>query len=285
VSSAALAITRRIGYRGGAALPLLFGAAAMTAGLALDGPLRAAVELPLALLLPGTSILAAARGDRPARPASDVGLALVFSFAAWILIALTCFVIAQPFTTTAVIAGADVIIVGAAVVCLARGTPLTTLAGSAATRVPAAQLLVYALAVIAVIGIVGFASRETPEPAPYQQQYTEIALAGRWADVRSAIAVIDGAGPVSVEISVANHTHTAKTYEIAPVMRDAGWGVRTIELAAGSSWRGLVSGRVPKGGCLHRLLVTVRPTDAATPVGSVTLWFQNGRKLPKKCRP
>ena len=67
--------TRVSAIAGGAALPLLAGAAVMTAGLALDGPLRAAIELPLALLLPGASILAAARGSRPARPASDVGLA------------------------------------------------------------------------------------------------------------------------------------------------------------------------------------------------------------------
>jgi hypothetical protein len=281
----ALAITRRLGYRGGAALPLLTGAAAMTAGLALDGPLRAAVELPLALLLPGTSVLAAARGDRPARPASDVGLALVFSFAAWIVIALVCFVIAQPFTTAAVIVGADLIVVAAAAVCLARGTPLTTIAGSGAARMPAGQLLIYALAIVSVIGVVAFATRSSPAPAPHSQQYTEIALAGRWADVRSTVAVIGGARPVSVEISVANHTHAPKTYKVVPVMRGSSWGIRSFELAPGSSWRGLVSGRVPEGGCLHRLLVRVRESGATKAIGSVTLWFQNGRKLPRKCRP
>ena len=84
----------------------------MTAGLALDGPLRAAVELPLALLLPGAAVLAAARGARPARPASDAGLAVVLSFAVWILIALGCYIAAQPLTTAAIIVGADLVIAG-----------------------------------------------------------------------------------------------------------------------------------------------------------------------------
>jgi len=285
MSTPAMTLSRRHGYRGGAALPLLACAALMTAGLAVDGPLRAAIELPLALLLPGASVLAAARGRRPARPATDVGLAVVLSFAAWILIALTCYVLAQPFTTTAVIAGGDIVVVASALVCLARGAPLATLTGSADRRVPAGQLLLYALAVAAVIGVVAVATRSAPEPAPYTQSYSEIALAGRWADVRSPVAVISRAGPVSVELSVANHTQATKAYRVVPVMREANWSARTFELAPGASWRGLVRGTVPEGGCLHRLLVSVREAGAAKPIGSVTLWFQNGRKLTGKCSP
>jgi hypothetical protein len=283
VSTPAFARARGAGYRGGAALPLLLGACAMTAGLALEGPLRAAIELPLALLLPGTSILVAARGARPARPASDVGLALVLTFAAWILIALTCYVAGQPFTTTAIVIGANLIVGSAAAVCLARGTPLTTLTGSTAGRAFPAPLLIFALAVFAVVGVIAAATRSVGAPAPYVQPYSEIALAGQWADVRSVVAVSKGAGPVPVELTVANHTQGAKTYEVVPVMHDASWGARTIELAAGATWRGFVSGRVPRGGCLHRLLVTVGEVGAQKPVGSVTLWFQNGTKLTGKC--
>lgn len=283
MSSAGVALTRRLGYRGGAALPLLAGAGAMTAGLALEGPLRAAVELPLALLLPGAAILVAARGARPARPASDVGLALVLSFATWMAIALGCHILQQLYTTTAVIVGADLVVVACAAICLLRGTPLTTLTGSAAGRVPGAQLLAYALAVVAVIGIVAVATRSGPPPAPYAGPYTEIALAGPWASVRSAVAVTGGSGPVSVELSVANHTDSVKTYEVVPVMRGSRWEPQTFALEPGASWRGVVRGTVPAGGCLHRLLVTVGEAGASKTTGSVTLWFQNGKKLSGKC--
>jgi hypothetical protein len=285
MSSPAMALTRRFGYRGGAALPLLACAAIMTAGLALTGPLRAAIELPLALLLPGASVLAAARGSRPARPTSDVGLAVVLSFAVWILIAMTCYVVSQAFTTTAVIVGADLIVVASAAVCIARGAPLATLAGSAAGRMPVAQLLAFALAVLAVVAIVAGATRELNSPEPSTQPYTEIALAGQWAGVQSVVSVKGGTAAVSVELAVANHTPSVKSYRLVPAMRAAHWGTRTFELAPGESWRGRVTGTIPKGGCLHRLLVSVHEAAARTPVGSVTLWFQNGTKLPGRCTP
>jgi hypothetical protein len=255
----------------------------MTAGLAVHGPLRAAIELPLALLLPGASMLAAARGRRPARPATDVALAVVLSFAAWILIALTCYVLAQPFTTTAIIVGADLIVLLSAAVCIARAAPLTTLVGTTVGRVPTMQLLSFALAILAVVGIVAGATRELSAPEPHIQPYTEIALAGNWAGVQSSVAVTGGTPLVSVELTVANHTHAPKTYRLVPAMRDARWDTRTFELAAGERWRGSVSGTIPKGGCLHRLLVSVHETGAGAPVGSVTLWFQHGTKLPGRC--
>ena len=179
MSTPAMSLTRRHGYRGGAALPLLACAALMTAGLAVDGPLRAAIELPLALLLPGASVLAAARGRRPARPATDVGLAVVLSFAAWILIALTCYVLAQPFTTAAVIIGANLIVLVSAAACVAQAAPLSTLVGTTVGRVPAMQLLTFALAILAVVGIVAGATRELSAPEPHTQPYTEVALAGQ----------------------------------------------------------------------------------------------------------
>ena len=278
-----MTLTRRHGYRGGAALPLLAGAALMTAGLAVDGPLRAAIELPLALLLPGASVLAAARGRRPARPAIDVGLAVVLSFAAWILIGLTCYVLAQPFTTAAVILGANLIVLVSAAVCVARAAPLSTLVGTTVGRVPTMQLLTFALAILAVVGIVAGATRELSAPEPHSQPYTEVALAGNWAGVQSSVRGHGThAAGLGREISVANHTHAPRTYRVVPAMRDARWGTQTFELAAGEKWRGSVSGTIPKGGCLHRLLVSVHETGAPAPVGSVTLWFQNGTKLPGK---
>lgn len=283
MSTPAMSLTRRHGYRGGAALPLLAGAALMTAGLAVDGPLRGAIELPLALLLPGASVLAAARGRRPARPATDVGLAVVLSFAAWILIALTCYVLAQPFTTAAVIIGANLIVLVSAAACVAQAAPLSTLVGTTVGRVPTMQLLTFALAILAVVGIVAGATRELSAPEPHTQPYTEVALAGNWAGVQSSVAVKGSKPRVSVEISVANHTHAPRTYRVVPAMRDARWGTQTFELAAGEKWRGSVSGTIPKGGCLHRLLVSVHETGAPAPVGSVTLWFQNGTKLPGRC--
>ena len=103
----------------------------------------------------------------------------------------------------------------------------------------------------------------SPPPAPYTQPYTEIALAGQWADVQSAVAVTRRAAPVSVELSVANHTSASKTYELVPAMRDARWGIRTFELGRGRELaRPRPRQRCRAGGCLHRLLVSVHETGA-----------------------
>ena len=168
--------------------------------------------------------------------------------------------------------------------CLARGLPLTTLVGSAERRVPVAQLLVYALAVAAV-----HAGRRIRDPLGAATGSVPAAVHARWPSPGSgrrsgsAVAVTSGAGPVAVEISVANHSNTVKDYEVVPAMRDARWGVRTFDLAPGATWRGDVRGRVPKGGCLHRLLVSLRESGASKPIGSLTLWFHNGVKLTGKC--
>jgi hypothetical protein len=280
MSTQSLAFRRRLGYRAGAALPLLAGAAAMTAGLALHGPVRAVVELPLALFLPGASVIAALRGARPARPATDAGLAVVVSFAVWIVISLASFALAQPLTTTAFIVGADLVVCASAAVCAVRRTPLTTLVGTDARRAPVIQLLLVAAVAGACCAAVALGSSDTRPPAPY----SEVALAGQWAAVGSAVSVTPGAH-VAVDVAVSNHTGAPKIYEVVPEMAGARWSARSFELAPGTSWRGTVNGVVTRGGCLHRLLVSVREDGAAAPVGSVTLWFQNGPRLPKKCRP
>jgi len=252
----------------------------MTAALALDGPLRAVVELPLVLLLPGTSILAALRGVGPARPASDVGLAVVLSFAAWILISLAAFAVGQPLTTTVFIVGSNVVVGVSAVICAVRRAPLTTIVGSDARRGQVALVLLAAVAVAGCCAAVAIGASDTRAPSPY----SEVALAGQWAGVSSVVSVTRGA-PVSVDLVVANHTSGTRSYTVVPAMSGARWTVRTVRLDPGMTWRGSVRGTVPVGGCLHRLLVTVNESGAAAPVGTVTLWFQNGTRLPKACRP
>jgi hypothetical protein len=280
VSTHAATSMRRYGYRAGAALPLLAAAAVMTAGLGLQGPLRAVVELPLALVLPGAAILAAARGSRPARPASDIGLAVVFSFAAWILITLVCFIFNQTLTTTAYIVAADALVAASAAVCLRRRTPVATLVGAGASRGRITQLVLFALTAGICIGVIAIGTRSGPAPQPY----TQLTLVGQWANLKSSVAVTPGA-KVAVPVSVSNHTGAPQTYLVVPTMRGADWSTRTVELLPGATWRGEVQGTVPRGGCLHRLLVEVRESSVAAPIGNVTVWFQNGTTLPKKCTP
>ena len=124
--------------------------------------------------------------------------------------------LAQPFTTAAVIIGADLIVLVSAAVCIARAAPLTTLVGTTVGRMPAMQLLTFALAILAVVGIVAGAARELGAPEPYTQPYTEVALAGNWAGVQSSVAGHGATPQVSVEISVANHTHATRTYRAGP---------------------------------------------------------------------
>jgi hypothetical protein len=252
----------------------------MTAGLSLHAPLRAIIELPLAFVLPGASVIVAVRGSRPARPATDVGLAIVVSCAVWMLIALTCFVLRQPLTTAAFMVGIDLIVAAAAAVCVARAVPLTALTGITAARSQGVRLLLFVLAVAACGGTVALGARVVPAPAPY----SEIALAGQWADLASSVAVRPGT-PAAVEVRVANHTAGRQSYSIVPTMRGTRWPAQSFSLAAGESWDGHVRGIVPPGGCLHRLSIVLRQTGVRSKVGSVTVWLQNGTKLLPGCTP
>ena len=266
--------------RWGAAVALLVAGAIMNAALQLDGPARVAIELPLALVLPGAAVIAAARGSRPARPASDIGLAIVLSFATWIFVALVCFVFEQPLTTTAFVMGCNAVVLAAAVVCAVRAVPLSTLAGVPSGRDQRLRFVLFVLAFGACGATVAFGARVAPAPAPY----SELALAGRWAHVASSVAVRPGK-PVDVDIAVSNHTAATRTYVVTSKMQGATWKPRSFLLAPGATWRGQVSGLVPRGGCLHRLSVALGDPATESVVGTLTVWLQNGMQLPARCTP
>jgi hypothetical protein len=280
MSTALYVSARTAGSRLGAAGVLLLGAALMNAGLLLAGPARAAIELPLAMVLPGAGVIAAARGSRPARPASDIGLAIVLSFAVWISVALACFVLRQRLTTAAFVVGGDLVMLASIATCVVRAAPLSTLVGAASTRDQRLRFALFALAAAGCGGTVALGAYAAPTPAPYSQ----IALAGPWAHVASAVAVQPGR-PVAVDVVVSNHTAATRTYVVAPVMQGAAWKARNVALDPGESRHVELRGRVPRGGCLHRLSVVLHDPPTGSVVGSLTLWLQNGKRLPAGCTP
>jgi hypothetical protein len=157
---------------------------------------------------------------------------------------------------------------------------MATLVGAGTSRRRITQLVLFALTAGICIGVIAIGTRSGPAPQPY----TQLTLVGQWANLKSSVAVTPGA-KVAVPVSVSNHTDAPQTYLVVPTMRGADWATRTVELLPGATWRGEVQGTVPRGGCLHRLLVEVRESSVAAPIGNVTVWFQNGTTLPKKCTP
>ncbi len=263
------------------AVLLLLAAVLMTAATQLPSPLRAIVSLPIALLAPGAALLVLLRGRFGADDEPDVGtdaaLCVVLSFVAWVLIALGLYVAGQRLRTPAVVAAGDaVILLGAvaAAVRARRGQPLRAWRDGVVTPILlAATVALAALAVVVALRLV---------PANPTTPYSSIALGGAWANIDTAVYARP-AQKVDVEVQVANHTHRRRSYVVKALMTKSGWTGAQVTLEPGATWTGIVSGHVPKGGCLHRLAVALFEKGSANRIGTLTLYLQSRRPLPKAC--
>jgi uncharacterized membrane protein len=260
---------------------LVLAAVLMTAATQLPSPLRAIVSLPIALLAPGAALLVLLRGRFGADDELDVGtdaaLCVVLSFVAWVLIALGLYAAGQRLRTPAVVAAGDALIVLGAVGAAVRGRrrqPLRAWQDGVVTPILlAATVGAAALAVVVAIHVV---------PANPGSPYSSIALGGAWANIDTAVYA-KPARRVDVEIQVANHTHRRRSYVVNAVMKKSSWTGDQVTLSPGQTWTGVVSGHVPKGGCLHNLAISLSEKGAAKPIGTLTLYLQSRRPLPRGC--
>lgn len=261
---------------------LVAAAVAMTAATALTTPLRAVLTLPIALVAPGAAIVLAARGRSASQDlGTDIALAVVLSFATWVLVALLLFVCSIRLETRSVVASGDIVIVSAAALAhvrLRRVPPRFAPRSPASARPPLLLAAAIAAAVAVIVGLPHLLPTHAPAP------YSSVSLAGDWARVSSPIRV--GAGRrVVVPVEVDNRTRVSHSYVLRPSMKGATWRGQRIVLRPGASWIGAVSGRVPAGGCLRRLAIELAERGARDPVGTLSIWFQSARKLSRRCSP
>ncbi|MDX6594387.1 MAG: hypothetical protein QOJ13_3583 [Gaiellales bacterium] len=239
-------------------------------------PARAMVAVPALLLLPGYATVVALRlnAAKQSDSAQTMLMSLVASMAVIPILLLGLHGVGMPLVSGAILP------VLAGYCCVAA-----LLGGRRAARPQAADgtLIatggrIVAVALLAAM-IIGVGLRTLPGTP--DARYTSLALGGTWSQVSTPTFAPAGK-PTGVTVTVANHSDAAKRYLLEPAMDGGTWKSRTITVAAGATWTGDVTGTVPAGGCLHRLLVGLSSKNDR--IGGLTVWFQSRRTLPDSCQ-
>jgi uncharacterized membrane protein len=273
---------------------LLVALGVMNLGVLVPLPaLRAALTLPLALLVPGYAVLMAAFGHRPRR---DAPLTLVFtvvlSMATYPLVALALSAAAIPIRTGSVMLSTDglvALLVAVAVLRTRRerriiGVFVVPFVTTAELRSPwngaRGGVLVAALMASAIAAL---AAALPLWPAPTDQPYTQFYLAGSWAHL-SAMVQVRPNQRLAVELGITNQTHRRQSYQIVPRLDGGpGWPGRTVTVPDGRSWRGSLDGDVPPDGCVHRLSIALHVGRNGKALSLLTLWVRGARNTARSC--
>jgi uncharacterized membrane protein len=258
--------------------------------------LRAAVALPLALLVPGCAVMLAVFGLRPRRDAvPTLAFTVLLSMATYPLVALALYAAAIPIRIGSVMVSTDGIVallVAVAVLRMRRRGPPTDISVApviTATVVhsPWSGARGGVRFAVLVAGIIAALAGAMPLlPAPTDQPYTQFYLAGSWAHL-GAIVRARSHQKLVVDLGIVNQTHRLQTYRIVPRL-DGGpdWAGRVVPVPDGRSWTGSLDGDVPPDGCVHRLSIALRGGGNTTALQPLTLWVRSapGRLSPAACR-
>ncbi len=251
------------------------GALVLVAGAALPQPLRALLTLPALLLVPGYATLLVLRlSARGTDAATTLVTSLVVSMAVIPLAAMALDLAGHP-------AGGAWILGAVAAYSLVAALASPRLGTAAAPLDRRLLRGLGALAVLAALTAAVIAAGVRLLPGEPPERYTMVGLAGRLATVDGPVRTAAGR-PLRVPLTITNRTGRPVVYTIAPRMRGGSWQHRRVRVADGATWRGGVSGTVPAGGCLHRLLVAV--DGGGVDIDGPIVWVQTGRTLPADCR-
>jgi uncharacterized membrane protein len=282
-----------------AALPLparllLVALGVMNLGVLVPLPaLRAALTLPLALLVPGYAVMMAVFGHRARRDAPlTLAFTVLLSMATYPLVALALSAAAIPIRTGSVMLSTDgfvALLVAMAVLRTRRerrptgvsGVPFVTTTGLRSPWNGACGGVLFAALV--AIGIAALAAALSPWPAPTDQPYTQFYLAGSWAHL-STIVRARSHQKLVVDVGITNQTHRRQRYQIVPRLDGGpGWPGRAVTVPAGRSWTGSMSGYVPADGCVHRLSIALRMGRNGKALSPLTLWVRGAPDTARSC--
>ena len=258
--------------------------------------LRAAVTLPLALLVPGYAVMMAAFGHRSRHDAvTALAFAVLLSMATYPLVALALYAAALPIRTGSVIVSTDglvTLLVVVAVLRMRRKGPPTDSSGepiitATAVHSPWNRARGGVLFASLVAGVIAALAGAMPLlPTPTDQPYTQFYLAGSWAHL-GAIVRARSHQKLVVDLGIINQTHRGQRYRIVPRLDGGpGWPERTVTVPDGRSWTGSLDGDVPQDGCVHRLSIVLRVGRNGKALSPLTLWVRGapGRLSPTACR-
>jgi uncharacterized membrane protein len=256
--------------------------------------LRAAVTLPLALLVPGYAVMMAAFGHRPRRDASlTLAFIVLLSMATYPLVALALSAAAIPIRTGSVMLSTDGLVAFLVVVAVVRGrrerrTSIVSVVPFVTTivlRSPWSGARGGVLFAALVAGVIATLAGTTPLlPAPTDQPYTQFYLAGSWAHL-STIVRARSHQKLVVDVGITNQTHRQQSYQIVPRLDGGtGWPGRVVTVPDGRTWTGSLDGDVPQDGRVHRLSIVLRVGRNGTALSPLTLWVHAAPGRPAPCR-
>jgi hypothetical protein len=255
--------------------------------------IRAAIVLPVAMLAPGYAIATLVMGRRGlGDPALMLALSALLSLSWYCLLGVLLYAIGVPFRGISVVAGADLPVVVAVVTesLRARAWPPATrwfdvgVAGPATSRRRGTAGAGTALGVGVVAGAALVATALHWLGSPAETPYSRLALAGRWANLQSAVAV-QPRTTLDVPVSVANHGTTPRTYHLVPGLATGQrWAVRRLRVAPGRTWTGALRGTVPRAACLNRLRIRLAGRDRRDLAAAVDVWLRTTRGARETCR-
>ena len=283
--------------------PALAAGALSGALLVPDTSVRAAIVLPIALLLPGYALLLLAFG--PGRRFDWVpGLALsaLLSMAFLPLAGLALAAATVPPSTRSAAGAIDAVVVVALVASLARAwrrrgahpdeawlpaAPPADAGGVRGLGGRGATALVACALALAGLGL-AVAPRFEPQarhrrptrPSPSAARSRPAARPPppRCRPCRPPSARRRSpAAPAprsTLQVAVANHTLRRVTYRLTPLVDGGAWAARTVMLAPGAVWHAGLAGRMPGGDGLHELVITLSEQPGGRAVGDLTLWLQ-----------
>lgn len=252
--------------------------------------IRAALVAPIALLLPGYAILLLAFGPhRRVDWVPALSLSLVLTTAFYPLAGLLLYAASIALSTRSLVAAVDLLVAGTLVVTFLRSRrhqeptkqdswlpakpprALETHRGLDGKRMLALTMFTLVLAGLGLGVALRYAPKSTSSP------FTQFYLTGPLSHSSTPLVAKTGA-QLRVTLGVTNRTQLPQVYRIEPrVDGTIAWQGLTVTLRPGVTWTGAAEGKMPGGGGLHHLIITIDTEPQATPIGALSLWVQSMR--------
>ena len=236
------------------------------------GPVTSAVGLGIALTLPGLACSWALLDDELTRSSMFMlSLSVVLSAGLYILLALTLNAVGLRLSRTAFVIGTDAVVtLACAYSLITNRRPVATVRlgrPRAASLVPAGAIAVAAGVVVVMANVLG------ATPQPYEALYASggPAAAGQPVAVRHDRA--------TVQIAAVNGTRSTQDYVISAVPgHSARWPEKRVTITAGQTWRGSISGPVPRPSCDDRLTIRLRELRTSRTLTVLSIQLTRGRR-------
>jgi uncharacterized membrane protein len=249
---------------------LLLGALVLTTTAALPpGAPRAALALPIALVLPGCALVAVLLRQERRDPALALAAGGIVSVAFYALVSLVLYGLGIRITVTSVILSVDVVVAGAATLLLLR--PLHRRERDT-QRTWALAAVASAAALAALLAVTAARVFVPPSPAPLG--FSSLSFDGTWAQAQGAPQLAAGRR-LRFAVRLGNETDRAQQYQLVASLGGRTWQTRTARLGSGRASTVGFDGVAPAGACSRRLSVVLFDGPPRRRLTSVTMQLRS----------